>query len=155
MSCLFLSILVASSVWRIHYDCMIVCLSPLHRIGCKTYSHNTGNTFIDTKNIHYDTVKRYNNYTEKEITELKQHHYVFHFIFLSVHFSSLVLHKCVGACWVLWTRQVLLAESQQSHLPSCCWMGRPCLARLKEPPESFAVVDRRPLRETESEGHVI
>lgn len=33
-------------------------------------------------------------------------------------------------------------------------MGRPCLAPLKEPPESFAVVDRRPLRETKSEGHV-
>lgn len=29
------------------------------------------------QNIHYDTVKRYNNYTEKEITELKQHRQVF------------------------------------------------------------------------------
>ena len=73
-------------VWTLtSYDCL---LTPLHRIGCKTYSHDTENTFIDTENIHYDTVKRYNNYTGKEITELSQHHNVFIF--------------CPPFCFPLW-----------------------------------------------------
>lgn len=57
---------MASSFYQIQCDCMIVCLSSLHRAGCKTYSLDTENTFIDTKNIHNDTVKRYNNYTRKK-----------------------------------------------------------------------------------------
>lgn len=38
------------------HDCL---LSPLYKNDCYLYSHNTENTFINIKNIHYDTVKRY------------------------------------------------------------------------------------------------
>ena len=83
---------------------------------------------------------------------------MFSFIFLSVHFSSLcppqmcVLGR-VGFC------EPIKCSWQRVKSPTCPpaaeWGGHVCVASLKEPPESFAVVDRRPLRETKCEGHVL
>lgn len=112
------------------------------------------------QNIHYDTGKRYNNYTEKEITELKQHHQVF----VSDRVRPRVLSSSTnvaGASSSANPRQALLPEDQEFHPPPCCRIGQTQLSLLKEPPESFTIVDRRPLwkakkkKQHKPEGHVL
>lgn len=80
---------------------------------------------------------------------------MFSFIFLSVHFSSLVIHKCVvyvGLC------EPLKCSWQRVKSPACppaAGRGSHAIAILKEPSKSFAVVDRCPLWETKGEGHIL
>lgn len=145
---------LTDSVWL--YDCLFVSFTE---DWLWTYSHNTENTFIDTKNIHYDTVKRYNNYTGKEITELKQHHYVFVYLFVCPRSSSsLVLSQMCWARRVLWTPMGGAPGWESRVPPALLLLDGPVHGRgsplLKEPPKSFAVVDRRPLWETKCEGHI-
>lgn len=114
------SILVASSClmdsgWL--YDCLFESFT---QDWLWTYSHDTENTFIDTKNIHYDTVKRYNNYTEKEITELKQHHYVIFYLFVCPRF---LLSSSPNVSGVMGSVNPWSAPGRESRVPPALLTG--------------------------------
>lgn len=72
----------AAAIFVVDVLVMIVYWVLYIRLTVNFTAKRHWNTFIYTENRHYDTVKRYNNYTGKEITELNQHHNVYRFIFL-------------------------------------------------------------------------
>lgn len=92
---------VCSSVWQMSRSTpgLIVCLSPLHGGWLRKYSHNTENTFVDTENIQYDTVKSYNNYTKRKNYSIKTTPFCFHVSSRLSSFSPLEIHRYVTNVW--------------------------------------------------------
>lgn len=77
---------------------------------------------------------------------------MFSFLFSSVHSSRLLRSKCVGCVGL---SEPIKCSEQRVKSPTCPPVGlwRPRLTSLKEPPKRFTVGDRRPLQETQCEGH--
>lgn len=108
----------------------------------KTYSHDIENTFRDTENIHYDTVKKYNNYTEKKL-QLKTTPLSFPCMVLSVLQRPCFSSQSFGhVFWFSFEPSQVLVDFRVRVPVSVC--ARP--APLEEPSESFTVADWRPLQ---------